>query len=130
MAIRDACLVGDFHGLKGLVICSDSKQVISLASSDLVPPWEIKTIIGDVHLLAKLHGFQLSLVPKVLNWIAIVAFINVFPYNWVSAPPAKFKSLVDGLVLYIFVFFIFKTKIGSINPRLDFQDYLLGIFFK
>lgn len=53
LAIRDACLLLEIRGLSRLVICSDSIAVISLASSDLEPPWEIATLINDIHIMAK-----------------------------------------------------------------------------
>ena len=64
--------------LSSLVICSDSELVISLASSDLDPPWEIEAIISDIRSLAFNYGFIFLFVPKSLNviahWIVRVAF--------------------------------------------------------
>lgn len=56
--------------LKDISICSDSKSVISVASSDLEPPWEIAAIISDARSLAAKHIFLFLFFPRFSNDIA------------------------------------------------------------
>ena len=101
MAVRNACLLRATRGLTGLIICSDSKVVISLASSDLDPPWEVEAIIRDIREMASLLGFVFKFVPRSCNCIAhffVKAALRGLPfYNWVSSPPAKLRLLLDRL---------------------------------
>ena len=70
LAVRSACLLGAVRGLAGLPICSDSKEVISLASSNLDPPWEINVIIQDIRSLAHPSGFKFIHAPRNFNKVA------------------------------------------------------------
>lgn len=55
-AVREACWLASARNLVGLSICSDSKYVLSSASSDPEASWEISAIIEDsCSLAAEFH---------------------------------------------------------------------------
>lgn len=92
MAVRDACVIGFTRGIVDLVICSDSKQVIYLASSNLEPPWAIEKIICDIcRAYAQSFRFLFKYFPKSLNlithWIVRTVVKNILPYNWAASSP-------------------------------------------
>ena len=84
-AVRKACWFAAAQNLVGLTICSDSKSVITLASSDLEPLWEISEIIEDIRSLAVELHLMFVFIPRDLNvvahWVVKSASKSFLPAN-------------------------------------------------
>ena len=84
-----------------MLFCSDSKPVISLASSDLDPPWEIAAIIGDIKSYSSRFGCNFLFIPKALNfpahWIARAVVRDVLLRDRAFVPPAPVRSFLNKL---------------------------------
>lgn len=82
-------------------------MVISLASSDLDPPWEVETIVKDIRSLASPFGLCFMFVPRRLNSIAhyIVKLVvrRELLCNRVAMPPNSVRALLNRLRLVLFV---------------------------
>ncbi|KAM7465724.1 hypothetical protein LguiB_013286 [Lonicera macranthoides] len=101
IAIREACIVGACRNISGLVICSDSKFVISLISSDLDPPWDIEALVVDIRRFAVAFDFKFIFVRRYQNIIAnsIVQAVlrDSLPCNSVSTVPSSIRRLLERL---------------------------------
>lgn len=89
------------HGFKDISICSDFKTVISLASSDHEPPWEIGVIINNVISMAGEHGFLFFFILQssngVARWIVRESCLVFLPLNRTHVLMSPLVSLLAGL---------------------------------
>ncbi|XP_058181423.1 uncharacterized protein LOC131299867 [Rhododendron vialii] len=84
-AIRAACEMLISLDLKEVEVESDSQQAIHLSVSELVPPWDVKTLVMDIRHFAKEGNLLFKWVRRVANRMAHkVAFLasrNSLPCN-------------------------------------------------
>ena len=71
------------------MICSDSQSVISLASSDLEPPWDIAAIVGDIRFMAQRLSLLFWFIARARNYVA----------HWVSVPTSPVCSMLSKMGL-------------------------------
>ncbi|KAM7516953.1 hypothetical protein LguiA_006536 [Lonicera macranthoides] len=101
LAVREACSMADICGLVNLVICSDSKVVISLLLSELDPHSEIESIIEDARRIAAHLNLSFEHISRQTN--ATVNFVvkadagGSLPINWVSIVPGHLVLLLGRL---------------------------------
>ncbi|KAH7865092.1 hypothetical protein Vadar_002098 [Vaccinium darrowii] len=92
-AIREACLLMEALGLKGMEIESDNKEAIHLSVSELVPPWSVSALVLDIRFLARSNQLVLNWTPrsanKVAHMVAALASKGNLPCNWVSVHPSS-----------------------------------------
>ena len=98
--VHAACLLGKVHKCPNLVICSDSKSVMDLASLDLEPLWKIATIINDIRLMASSSKFHFIFVPRnyneITHWVAKSFVRGELSKDWViNVHPRLSSSLND-----------------------------------
>ena len=86
--LRHVALIGDNQSL-----------VIRLSSSDIVPPWEVSSILHDIRLLVKQWTISCFFVSincnRTAHWLANRTCSNCLFGDWVGCPP----SLVSLVVL-------------------------------
>ena len=92
----------EWRNLSSLVICSNSKSVILLASLNLDPPWKIEAIVRDIRQFAAIFGFKFLFIPKsqnvITHRIVRAAIKRALPCNWVSVIPSSIRSLLERMV--------------------------------
>lgn len=81
-AIRAACVLGSIRRCRELVVCSDSKFVIELSSSDLEPPWEITSVIADI---------------RTAHWVVQASVSGALSEDWVSNVHPILQSLINEI---------------------------------
>ncbi|GMP90923.1 hypothetical protein CsSME_00041841 [Camellia sinensis var. sinensis] len=84
--------------LDSAIIESDNQEVIKLAVSEQVPPWETLAIFLDIRHLARQGNFQLSWTHRSNNraahWVAQARACNELPVGWASHPPLALEEIV------------------------------------
>lgn len=70
LATRETGFLLQARKFTGASVFSDSETIISLASSDLEPPWEVAAIINDIRTLSKPLDIKWCFSPKKYNIIA------------------------------------------------------------
>ena len=98
LAVREACVFALARNILNASVCSDSRTVISLSSSEGVPPWEIRSIIDDIRSLALRCNISFVFVKRKENYIAhCIASLarkgNLFG-DWLGCPPPPLDSLI------------------------------------
>ncbi|KAH7843546.1 hypothetical protein Vadar_018002 [Vaccinium darrowii] len=91
LAIRRACGMAKALNLFGVTIESDNQTAIKLSVSELVPPWEVLTVVLDIREFVSSLGLCLAWVKREANELAHVVASNAvrgnLPVNWISFPP-------------------------------------------
>ncbi|KAI8016601.1 hypothetical protein LOK49_LG05G02220 [Camellia lanceoleosa] len=84
--------------LDSVIIESDNQEVIKLAISEQVPPWETLAIFLDIRHLARQGNLQLPWTPRSNNraahWVAQAHARNELPVGWASHPPLALDEIV------------------------------------
>ncbi|KAL7185676.1 hypothetical protein ACSBR2_027600 [Camellia fascicularis] len=77
---------------------SDSKSVIDLCVSELVPPWKCLAFIHDIRSMSHVSSFSFSWVPReancVAHWIASAKMQDALPIDWFRNPPLSLRNLL------------------------------------
>lgn len=103
LALRFACGMVKALGLLGAVIESDNQVAIKLSVSELVPPWEVASVVMDIRDLVRDVGVCLQWVKREGNALAHVvakkALRGLLPVNWVANPPSFVASVLANEVV-------------------------------
>ncbi|GJV27449.1 ribonuclease H protein, partial [Tanacetum coccineum] len=86
MAIRSACRLAISYGWHNATVESDSKIAISLASSEVEPPWALAVIVVDIKALASQLAMSFSWAKcecnLVAHCVAKIAFNSLDNFVW------------------------------------------------
>ncbi|KAH7834407.1 hypothetical protein Vadar_015661 [Vaccinium darrowii] len=96
LAIRRACGMAKALNLFGVTIESDKQIAIKLSVPELVPPWEVLTVVLDIRNFVSSLGLCLAWVKREANELAHAVALNAvkgnLPINWISFPPRSVSS--------------------------------------
>ncbi|GJW31241.1 reverse transcriptase [Tanacetum coccineum] len=97
IAIHYACYLAYNQGWCGAIVESDSQTVISLSSSEVVPPWSLSALIDDICTWSKSLHLSFSWVNRVNNqvahWTAQFALSSNQCIMWDVSFPYELTSL-------------------------------------
>ena len=84
---------------RGINVYSDSKVLISLLSSEMVPPWEVAAVVHDIKKLGAEFGIHFFFVPRSFNraahWVANNMSRGLLPPNWMSVIPSDLDKCLN-----------------------------------
>ncbi|KAL7235685.1 hypothetical protein ACSBR1_019055 [Camellia fascicularis] len=97
-ALRLACVFLQALGLINVQVERDNKSVIELSTSELVPPWDCRACILDIHSLSLSSSISFPWVPReansVVHGIATTHLKGALPLGWVGSPTTPLKELL------------------------------------
>ncbi|GJW78719.1 ribonuclease H protein [Tanacetum coccineum] len=97
LAIRSACHLAISQGWQNATIKSDSKLVVSFASSEADPPWAVAATVDDIKLWASQLALSFSWVHRdcnlVAHHVAQVAFSSHVNFVWDVTFPVEITSI-------------------------------------
>nr|GEU97436.1 reverse transcriptase [Tanacetum cinerariifolium] len=103
MAIRSACRLAITYGWHNATIESDSKIAISLASSEVEPPWALAVIAVDIKALASQLAMSFSRAKHECNLaahcVAKMAFNSLDSFAWDVSFPDEITSIARSDII-------------------------------
>ncbi|KAI8554920.1 hypothetical protein RHMOL_Rhmol05G0134200 [Rhododendron molle] len=92
-------------GCRRACIESNNQHAIKLSVSELVPPWNVASIVMDIRELRKERETAVNWVSRVANGLAHVvvskALRGLLPCNWVACPPPSVFSVLASELSFL-----------------------------
>lgn len=100
LAIRFACCMMKSQSINDGSIESDCQTAIKLSVSELVPPWEVATVVDDIKQMQQESGVTLAWIKRKANGLAHILakkkLCGLLPLSsWVANPPPFVISVLD-----------------------------------
>ncbi|KAL7243729.1 hypothetical protein ACSBR1_016032 [Camellia fascicularis] len=98
-AVRMACAFSQTLNLRQISVEGDSKSVIELSVSELVPPWDCMAIIHDIRSAKSRNNISFCWSPRSSNreahWVASRNLTCLLPLDWVAHPPPTLRAILS-----------------------------------
>ncbi|XP_028083788.1 uncharacterized protein LOC114285008 [Camellia sinensis] len=98
-AVRMACAFFQTLNLSQISVEGDSKTVIELSVSELVPPWDCMAIIHDIRSTKSRNNISFCWSPRSSNraahWVASRNLTGMLPLDWVAHPPPALRAILS-----------------------------------
>ncbi|GJT66702.1 reverse transcriptase [Tanacetum coccineum] len=102
-AIQSACRLALTYGWQNVIVESDCKAAISLASSDIDPPWSLYAIVADIRIWASQLALSFLWVKRECNLashlVAKIACISHENFLWDDSFPDVITSVARSDII-------------------------------